>query len=232
MKDVKVIKSFFDELLSAAKSFNQLNKEEVLEKGKMLKIEPLDLFFGIVQPILWEIGGLYERGEITVAKEHLFTLFAQDLLTDLTTTTEKQTSINESFPVLTVPACQNLHTLGVQALSLDLNSKGFSCRSIYPGLPFEELEMFATKFSHPVICVSVAEESQYESTRALAQELEKKGSESKVVIGGPYINKIEAKIESASNFYAFNNLNLFYDFLRNEINVFMSEKKAQLKQAS
>lgn len=231
-KDIKVIKRFYNELLSAAKSFDQLNIEDVLEKGKMLKIEPLDLFFGIAQPILWEIGDLFERGEITVAKEHLFTLFAQDLLTDLSRMQKKNSASNEDFTILAVPASQNLHTLGVQALGLGLNSNGFSCKRLYPGLPPDELEEFAIKQGFPVVCVSVSEKSQYESTKNLAQKLMEKGCQSKVVLGGPFINKIEAKIESASNFYAFNNLNLLYDFLRAEMKAFISERNINKKQAS
>ena len=90
--NIKKLKSFFNEILFSVKNGEKVDHKELLEKGKALGVKPLDLFQGIIQPILWEIGNLYEKGLITVHKEHLFTYTCDSLLQKL----KEELSINEN----------------------------------------------------------------------------------------------------------------------------------------
>lgn len=53
-----------------------IDVSKTLEKAYELNIGPLDLFFGIVQPLLWKIGRMFQEGQMTIQQEHQFTRFA------------------------------------------------------------------------------------------------------------------------------------------------------------
>jgi methanogenic corrinoid protein MtbC1 len=217
-KNIELIRDFFNDLLEKAESFEELDTESILYKGKTLGIKPLDIFYGIVQPAMWEIGRLTQENKLTVAKEHMFTSFAQRLLIQLSKDIKNHSLSLESCPILIIPAPDNVHTIGVQALGLDIVSKGYACRTIYPGIPDEELKSLILELRPEVVCLSVAVKSHFDSAINLSKALHLQGSSAKIIVGGPFIHEHE-ELKVAPNLLTFNNMNSFYDFLREKTNV-------------
>jgi methanogenic corrinoid protein MtbC1 len=102
-----------------------------------LQIRPFDLFMGVVQPLLQEIGVLWSQGKLSVAHEHQFTAFAEVLLANLLNANPSQSYMGSVDAIDVVLACAdgNYHSIGPRALDLALRNAGFSTKLFVPGLP-------------------------------------------------------------------------------------------------
>jgi methanogenic corrinoid protein MtbC1 len=179
------LRVFYDELRTLARSGRRTALYEAVAKGiHALALGPLDLFMGIIQPILHELGSLWEQGELTVAQEHLFTAFAEELLVELSRSLREKLAADgrplrrdgiglERIDVLLACASGNSHVLGVKALELCLLDAGIACLAITPGLPPGELLDLAREWRPTFLAVSVSLAEQLAGVEALARALAK-----------------------------------------------------------
>ena len=70
----------YNDLRTAAKTGNTPSSIDLIMKAKDLEISPLNLMIGIIQPILYDIGDLWAKKEYSIALEHQFSTFVQNLL--------------------------------------------------------------------------------------------------------------------------------------------------------
>ena len=139
-ENVSTLKSFFNEVLHTAQRGEKIDVQNIIDRGNEMNIAPLDLFHGIIQPILRELGNLYQKGEITVYKEHLFTSTSDYILHELDKkiTFENKDHDHELDVLLTCPE-GNIHYLGIRSIYLFLKSNGYQSEVIYPGVPYGEI---------------------------------------------------------------------------------------------
>lgn len=133
----KRIKSFFEEILFAAKQGRKLHYQEIIERGNDLGIAPLDLFQGIIQPILWEIGEEFAKGKFPIEKEYQFTTTSEQILAEIENKIRVHNT-QELDVLLTCPK-KNIHYLGIRSIHLQLIDKGYRSEVIYPGISHQEI---------------------------------------------------------------------------------------------
>ena len=127
-----------------------------------LGIKPDSLLVGLIQPALYEIGELWLKGEVSVAAEHRFSAFAEEMIR----------VIYQNYPeigkgrragrldVLLTNADENYHTLGVKFLEASLLAAGVNAQALLPGLPTAEILKQAALLKPKAIGLSVCMPSQ------------------------------------------------------------------------
>jgi methanogenic corrinoid protein MtbC1 len=140
------------------------------------KLAPVDVFMGLIQPLLYEIGEMWNQGIIDVAGEHEFTRIAEDFLMRLSF--EKKTlpisdgsSGTPSVDALLTCANGNYHTLGVRALDLALREYGLKTLTLFPGLPHIEIFNYVQRLKPSILCISVSLSEQADEVKSLMQRL-------------------------------------------------------------
>ncbi len=163
-----------------------VNPRQFVAEGQALGLGPLDLFMGIVQPLLYRIGEAYACGEITIAREHQFTAFSEQVLFHI----QEQLMLdragnNKNIDVLLVAAEDNHHTLGIRTLKFALQELGFTVEALFPGMPTADAMGAIRSLGPQVVGVSVAVPEQVASAAQLAKEVRAEfGEQIKVVLGG------------------------------------------------
>jgi methanogenic corrinoid protein MtbC1 len=203
--------------LSARDGLTFANPREFVAEGKALGLGPLDLFMGIVQPLLYRIGEAYARGEITIAREHKFTDFAERILFHI----QEQLALDvksssKGVDVLLLAAEGNQHTLGIRTLKYAVQEHGFSVEALFPGMPNPEAVAAVGSFSPRVVGLSVAVPEQVLAAAQLSQNIrEAYGDGVKVVLGGVALRDHELPGKGEFDLVVSNgSLDSLLDFLR------------------
>ncbi len=186
------IANLFLQLKEAVKDRNFTFIRSQYSRLKSLSVSNNDIFSGIYQPLLYEIGRLWETRILTMAEEH-----------EVTSTIEEVVSLgfneipnieklrNSSTPIVLITSTsQNQHILGLRLLEYWLCENGIKNLVIVPGLPSEEILSLAKKFKPVVVGLSATMPSQ-ELNQALTKLVEQaKGS--RIVFGGRFARDCES----------------------------------------
>jgi methanogenic corrinoid protein MtbC1 len=139
-----------------------------------LGIPPFDLFMGVVQPLLHEIGTLWSQKKITIAEEHQFTAFAEVLLSNLLNAEsgDRVSDSAENIDVVLACANGNYHTIGPRALEFALRNAGFVTKLFVPGLPAQDIVAIVRRLRPTYLGISASVDGQIEEVKAIMAELE------------------------------------------------------------
>jgi methanogenic corrinoid protein MtbC1 len=175
------------ELFQKACGGIRMEANVLLEKAFGLGIRPLDLLMGMIQPLLYEIGNRYARGEITVTQEHLFSQFVDELIWRIRFRMQGGKVADPEKPeVLLVCANGNYHSLGIRFIELALIQEGISTSCLYPSLPAAEVVRLVESIRPKIIGVSIGDKNQLETVLTLASQLGKLPEQVRplLIIGG------------------------------------------------
>ncbi len=138
-----------------------------------LGVKPQDLLMGILQPALYEIGRLWAGGAVTVAAEHRFSAFAEEMVGSVFAHYPELARGRQAAEpdVLLTCAEGNYHTLGIRFLEAGLLANGLKTYAVLPGLPAAETAALAARLRPVAVGISVAMEGQLGSARELAEML-------------------------------------------------------------
>lgn len=155
--------------------------EELIQKAIDLNVRPSELFLGILQPSLYEIGARWEKGLITPAEEHAFSAWCEEVITRFS----KRPPESAPARVLLTPVRGNTHFLGISFLRFYLEEHGISCRVLSSGLPDDELLEHCLR-EQPEFCgLSVSLPEGITRARLLARRLmDEPRIRSRVFLGG------------------------------------------------
>jgi methanogenic corrinoid protein MtbC1 len=137
---------------------------------------------------LYEIGQLWKNGQLTVAQEHLFAEFAEQVIHRF-----KERSLPmPNFPqvknvdVLLVCAEGNYHTLGVQIIDLARSELGLKTKTITPGLPNQDILWSIDRFQPRLLGISIAEQEQKGAGLEIVKLIQEDPSrvDMKILVGG------------------------------------------------
>jgi methanogenic corrinoid protein MtbC1 len=168
----------------------------VATEAENLGINPADLLAGVMQPLLYEIGVLYEKGEVTVVQEHLFSVFIKDLIQELK---KKQVTLSKNAnecDVLLACADGNYHEFGLNILEFKLKQQKLNVNSLIPGVPSEQLFAYAKQIGAKVLGLSLSLEAQLPEIEKLAKLRQNdKSYQPTIYVGGFVVRKLEFNYE-------------------------------------
>ncbi|HUA07479.1 MAG TPA: B12-binding domain-containing protein [Solirubrobacteraceae bacterium] len=109
---------------------------------------------GIIAPALWQIGALWERGEITVADEHLATEISMRVLALQREATRVAETRRARRVMLATPEGER-HVVALRMAGNLLSGAGYWTVMLGPDVPAEALAASVLRHQPDVICLSV-----------------------------------------------------------------------------
>ncbi|MBP9708184.1 MAG: cobalamin B12-binding domain-containing protein [Oligoflexales bacterium] len=189
------IAEFYNSFRQAAIQAKNISVEEILAQGEALGLKDIDLCVGIIQPILYEIGELWKKGEVTVAHEHIFTEFAEHLVRQVSHRffAKLGSAENKGLDVLLVCADGNYHTVGVRMIDMAISELGLKTKVITPGLPAHEIITLLNLHRPRILGISLSLMEQVEEVIEIANIVQNNDTllGTKIIVGGCAIRKQE-----------------------------------------
>lgn len=154
----QTIAKLFADIWTAAREGTSPDELQVLHDAKALGIRSVDFFIGMIQPMLYEIGRLFETGHTTVAKEHAFSAFADRLLliVERDLAPEANTSDQEPIDILLLNLDGNNHDLGMRVISLFFREEGLTVKTAQRRLDVPGMNKLIQSHKPDVVGMSLA----------------------------------------------------------------------------
>ena len=185
---MRSLTSFFQALRSEVRTGIKSDPGEWVKKGFAMGVKPEDLLIGLIQPALYEIGELWSKGEVTVAIEHRFSSFAEEMVSAVYRHYPELAKNRQAKKpdVLLTNADGNYHTLGLKFLEVSLLSRGLKTYTVLPGLPGREILELVRALKPKTLGLSVSLLPQLRAVREFAVELTKipKADRPLLLLGG------------------------------------------------
>jgi methanogenic corrinoid protein MtbC1 len=150
------------------------------------EMEPF--YIQIIQPTMYEIGTLWERGELSVANEHLASAIIGRVMAAINMTTIKPLKSQGKIVVTASP--NEFHEIGAWMVADILENEGWNVSYLGANVPHNDLIKFLLSTIPDVLAISVTMPFNIEKAREVI-ELSKKFSElenMKIIIGGRVFN--------------------------------------------
>ncbi|GAA1176418.1 hypothetical protein GCM10009584_17360 [Ornithinimicrobium humiphilum] len=163
------------------------------EGGAVLRLEECRTQLGLgplvadlVLPVMREIGLGWERGEVSVAQEHLATQLVRSYLESL-----RRPPVVGGHQVWLACPPRELHDLPLLALALLLWEQGWEIRFFGANTPLHDLHR-ATRIVHPEIVVISGDDPR--RLRAAAVPLDLIAQETTLLLGGRAAHQVEEEL--------------------------------------
>jgi methanogenic corrinoid protein MtbC1 len=191
--DIKLAESLREiqhQLYDAGRRNDLRAAEHIIENAARANIRGVDVLIGIIAPMLYQVGVDWERGILSVAQEHRFTAYCDELfklveskVKYLMPACATQTKEPE---VLLMNAPGNNHTLAIRILTLWLWNKGLRGRMIDVPATLEELTTLVIRTQPKLILVSMALAEQCLGVTTVAERIAELPASirPKVIVGG------------------------------------------------
>ena len=170
---------FLDALLRAD------HKEVLAMAGKVKNAADFEYFLlFVIQPSMYEIGRLWERGKVSVAQEHLASSIVSRAMSQLYTAI---VSVKPTKGLAVITAAPNeFHELGAWMVSDLLELDGWQVRYLGANTPVADLLELLVDFQPRLLAVSVAMPFNLDEVRKLITAIRKKESlqAMKIMVGG------------------------------------------------
>ena len=137
----------------------------------------------IIAPAMWLVGDLWQRGEITVADEHLATEITLRVLALQREARRVQARRRGQRVMLAAPAGEG-HVVALRMLSVLLGEAGYDAIMLGADVPPEALAATVTRLNAEVICMSVTMPGGTDRVLVAIHEVQQQRPQTGFVIGG------------------------------------------------
>lgn len=196
----------------------QANKEKFYEIVK----QNLHLFSGdifsfieeVVNPLMYEIGYMWQYNTINVAKEHLATALTGDII-DLFLLPKSSQKRKRALAILSTVGDES-HNLGLKILEKFLNSLGFDAKCLGSKISDKELIKSIYELRPPLVLLSVTLISNLANLQNIVNELKSDTNlfDGLLVVGGQALYDGEKLIEIKGADFSSRSLNELKTFLQ------------------
>ena len=185
---VKPIAAFHARLLAAATGLSGRVElpapSAAIEEGRALGIPPLDLLMGVLQPVLYEIGRLWDADALAPETEARFTSFCESVLDEVVLEQRRRLAPAAGRPVFLVAAAENRHTVGIRILGFAMREGGQDVRVVTNPVDAAWLVHLATLLEPTMIGISIARPEQLGYAIDVLRHVGRLALDVRVVVGG------------------------------------------------
>lgn len=179
------IKTFFRSMQAIARSGTQVKMEKILQESRRLRMPPMDLLLGILQPLLVEIGQLWEAGQVTVAVEHRFSALVQELVAQVQNDVVGPAAPDRAELIL-FNAEGNDHRLGLLMAEYFFVSCGIATHAVMQGISVHAVLDMLDSRKPRAVGFSVAMAAQMQQVREVAARVKDLANPPRhLFVGGP-----------------------------------------------
>ena len=133
---------------------DQIAAETTIREAMEAKLTSAQIDDGVIAPALWQIGELWERGEITVADEHLATEISMRVIA-LQREAERVADARRARRVMLATPEGERHVVALRMAGNLLSGAGYWTVMLGPDVPAEALAASVLRHQPDVICLSV-----------------------------------------------------------------------------
>lgn len=188
VKQLRPLSDFFRKLRAEVRSGINSDPAAWVRAAFEMGIKPQDLLLGVIQPALYEVGELWAKGEITVAAEHRFSAFSENMVNAIFLHYPDIARNRQSKDpdILLANADGNYHTLGLKFLELGLLAAGLKTFTVLPGLPCQEVLGLIKELRPKAVGLSISLPAQAGAASELAAALQELPEKARpiLLIGG------------------------------------------------
>jgi MerR family transcriptional regulator, light-induced transcriptional regulator len=156
-----------EDYLDALDDFEARMAMEILSRTAAL-LPPDELVFQLVLPLLKEVGDRWERGDLSVAHEHLVSGHLKGLLGTLTRLSARTASTRKV--VLATPPGQ-LHEFGALVGAFVATGRDYETVYLGPDLPWPDLSIAVDRSGADLVVLSLVHDLGARSNELLAREV-------------------------------------------------------------
>lgn len=163
-----------------------------------------DAYLGVIQPALYEVGHRWERGELSVAQEHLATATVQSLIARLSGRLREEAP-GDRVPGRAVVACTpgELHAVGARFIADFLEGDGWDVLVLGPSTPLVALVDLTRATSPSVVALSTTLPANLGAAREALAELRTVDPRPLIVAGGSaYRGRGDLAVDLGADVYA------------------------------
>jgi methanogenic corrinoid protein MtbC1 len=159
------------QLFKAGQSKDLGAAEHVIDQAAKANIRSVDILFGIMAPMLYQIGEDWKKGVISVAQEHRYTSFCEKVFDSISFKSRESRAANVNGPrqpeVLLMNAPGNNHTMAIRFLALWMADKGTRTRVLDVSVEGRHLISLIKDARPRALLISMALAEQSESVRGI-----------------------------------------------------------------
>lgn len=147
-------------------------------------------YLQILQPVMYEIGVMWERGDISVASEHLASAIVGRVMATVSPRRKDPPDLKGKIIITASP--NEFHEIGAWMLSDVLEQDGWDVRYLGANMPAADLVDMISAFQPHVLAVSITMPFNIDKVKELVATLRNNpGTESlKIIVGGHVFNQI------------------------------------------
>jgi MerR family transcriptional regulator, light-induced transcriptional regulator len=155
----------------------------LLQDGIASGLSVNELYQSVLEPAQYRLGDLWQRNEISVAREHLATAITQSVIADLAATASHKP--NTGVGVLVACVEGELHDIGARMVADMLDLEGFRVRLIGADVPTDALLTMLDEESPRLLVLSAAMAERLAALQAAVGRVRQAyGAGLRIVVGG------------------------------------------------
>ncbi len=179
-------KSYLEHVLSGNSALARQLVTETLDAGT----PAIDLYHHVFFPTMVETGELWQKNEISVAREHMITAMTQNIIASLYPLLFKDLVDREKERGNVLVACPGgeLHELGIRMLADIWELEGWSVTYLGANIPAEFIAERLQEKNYDIIGLSCAISFNLRFVKETVEMVKKTGFKGPVIVGGRAFN--------------------------------------------
>jgi len=172
-------RAYADALLAG----DEIEAEIAIREAMDAKLSTAQIDDEIIAPALWLVGELWERGEITVADEHLATEISIRVLA-LQREAKRVAGARSAHLVMLAAPSGELHVVALLMAANLLREAGYQVMMLGADVPADALSAAARRHEPEVICLSSTMPGGVEQVLSSIDEVQRTWPQAGFVVGG------------------------------------------------
>lgn len=175
--------------------------------NSFIKKSSMDKFYEkILNPVMENIGYMWQNGKLTIASEHIASNTTQSII-KIISDKQKKSKLDKGKILLTTPIGEE-HNIGCNVLESFLLSKGYTVYNLSPSTPAQSLLRFMKTVNVKVVIISIMTKDNIKSGKRLAKKIYDENKHVKIILGG---QALRGSNTHSSNITIINNSKSLYE---------------------
>jgi MerR family transcriptional regulator, light-induced transcriptional regulator len=184
----ELAEAYLDALLDGDETAAEVVLREAMDAG----LASAEIYEKLIAPALWLVGEMWERGELTIAEEHLATEITVRVLA-LQREAQRVTESRSRHGVLLATPPGERHVVALSMVANLLRAAGYHVLALGAEVPAQSLVAVADRHGVDVICLSSTLPGRANDTLRMIDDVRRGRPSAQFVIGGRGL-KVDAQL--------------------------------------
>lgn len=188
----------YHDYVAALRSGRYHRSSQVVQAALNKGCDFRDLYLEILQPAMYEIGSLWETGQLTVAEEHRATIITQRIMTHLHSRVYARPGLSRmvvsALGRTMVATCVSgeMHDLGIRMVTDFFEIEGWNVYCLGGDVPSEDIVRMVNEYQANLLAISATLNSSLLRAHELIRAIRASpvGPHIKIIVGGQSLDSI------------------------------------------